>query len=303
MHPYLTRMPSLIALRAFIVLGETRSMRRTGEVLRTDHASISRHIAGLEASLGVALVEKHKRGLSLTATGEAYHRKVRRAFDSLCDATAMLRPAAPRSLLIHATPGLAHETLLPGIPKLSQVLGDLRINLITGVESRIETPAGEGIHVHVRFGALPDLPADHMQVPLHAPRLFPVASPAFLARYPAIDSIEAMLRLPLLHSDETGVWDRWIEVAGAQRPDRLDGIEMPNTHLALQAAALGQGIALGNSILSRGAIARGELVEILDTAVTVDAYHIVCARAHWDTPPIVALRRWLDGELSAAPLS
>lgn len=298
MHAELTRLPSLVALRAFVVLGETLNMRRAGEVLRTDHASISRHIAGLEAFLGVSLVETRNRGVILTPAGEAYHRKLKRAFESICDATAALRPASPRHLSIHAMPGLAHETLLPALPRLAQMLGDVRINLITTAGERVLEGTKSDIHLHIRFGALGTLPKTHIQVPLCSPRLFPVASPAFLARYPAIESIEDMLRLPILDSEETGIWDRWIGQTDARRFDRPNGIEMPNTHLALQAAALGQGIALGNSVLSRAALARGELVEILDTSVTVDAYYLICARDHWQSEPVTAVRRWLQMELT-----
>lgn len=301
MHSELTRLPSLVALRAFVVLGETRNMRRAGEILRTDHASISRHIAGLEAFLRVSLIEKGARGISLTAAGEAYHRRLSRAFDGICEATAALRPAAPRLLAIHVTPGLAHETLLPALPALSQLLGDVRINFITSVDGRVGVASSSEIPLQIRFGALANPPAKHLQVPLCSPRLFPVASPGFLARYPPVNSIEDMLRLPMLYSDEAGVWTQWADKAGAQRLDRSKGTEMPNTHLALQAATLGQGVALANSVLARRALERGELVEVLDTSIRIDAYYLICSREHWDEEPVRAVRRWLETVLVEAP--
>jgi DNA-binding transcriptional LysR family regulator len=106
-----------------------------------------------------------------------------------------------------------------------------------------------------------------------------------------------MFRLPFMCTDATGLWERWARHAGIHHAVSMVGIEMPNTHLALQAAALGQGIALGNSILTSSAIKRGELVELLDTQISIDAYYLVCAARDLDDSPVLELRHWLETEL------
>lgn len=299
MNPEITRLPSLIAVRAFVVVGETLSVRQAGEVLHTDHASISRHISNLESAVGGALLEKDGRGVVLTALGKKYHRKLRRAFDILCEATHEARAARPSVLSISAPPGLAHEVLLPAIPGLAEVLSGWKINLLTEVASTVGRTEDAVIHAYLRYGPLESVPLDMVQVAITRPELFPVASPAFLARYPQVKNVEEMLQLPFMCSDTTGLWERWARHAGINYDFSMRGVEMPNTHLALQAAALGQGIALGNSILAARALRRGDLVEVLDKRIALDDYYLVCTRRDWDSSPIKELLRWVERELLA----
>ena len=299
MNPEINRLPSLVALRAFVVVGETLNVRRAGEILHTDHASVSRHISSLESIIGIELLKKNGRGVALTEAGKTYHRKLRRAFDILCDATHGVRATKPSVLSINATPGLAHEVLLPAMPRLAETLANWKINLFTEIAADLVRPNDHAIHVQLRYGPLDPLPADLVQVEIHQPELFPVASPSFLARYPRVQTVEQMLCLPFMCSDTTGLWERWAHQAGINYDFSMRGIEMPNTHLALQAAVLGHGIALGNSILSRNALRRGDLVEVLDKRIALDAYYLVCAARDLETTPIRELYRWLEAELLA----
>ncbi|HWK67753.1 MAG TPA: LysR substrate-binding domain-containing protein [Rhizobiaceae bacterium] len=295
-----SQLPSLTALRAFVTVGDVLSVRQAAEILHVDHASISRHLRGLEESVGAQLFERNVRSLALTPLGNTYHRKVKQAFDVLCDATSAIIEAQPRVLTLHATPGLAHEMLLQSIPKLADALTTWKINLLTSMDGLIRpAPPGE-VHVHLRYGAIDDLNPGYIQHKIYEPRLFPVASPALLERYPPITTVDQMLSLPFLCSDTTGLWEEWAIRAGAGRAVQMSGIEMPNTHLALQAATLGHGIALGNSLLAKNAIARGELVELLETDITISAYYLVCPSYYWERTPIVELRQWLANELEEA---
>jgi LysR family transcriptional regulator, glycine cleavage system transcriptional activator len=299
LNPEIGRLPSLVAMRAFVVVGDTLSVRQAGELLHTDHASISRHISNLEATVGGMLFEKNGRGVVLTDLGKKFHRRLKRAFDMLCEATHEARAARPSVLSISAPPGLAHEVLLPAIPRLAEALNGWKINLFTELSSTAGRTENGVIHAYLRYGALDSLPTDMVQVAITKPELFPVASPAFLAKHPKVSTVEEMLELPFMCSDTTGLWERWARHAGINYAFSMRGVEMPNTHLALQAAALGQGIALGNSILAAKAIRRGDLVEVLDKRIALDDYYLVCTRRDWDSSPIKELLRWVERELLA----
>jgi LysR family transcriptional regulator, glycine cleavage system transcriptional activator len=299
LNPEIARLPSLVALRAFVVVGDTLSVRQAGELLHTDHASVSRHISNLESTVGGALLEKSGRGVALTELGKKYHRKLKRAFDILCEATHETRAARPSVLSISAPPGLAHEVLLPAIPRLAEALDGWKINLFTELSSTVARTEDAIIHAYLRYGSLDALPSDMIQVAITKPDLFPVASPAFLAKYPSVTTVEEMLELPFMCSDTTGLWERWARHAGVNYQFSMRGVEMPNTHLALQAAALGQGIALGNSILAAKAIHRGELVQVLDKRIALDDYYLVCTKRDWERSPIRELHQWVERELLA----
>jgi DNA-binding transcriptional LysR family regulator len=66
-------MNQLHAMRVFRAIVETRGFSAAAERLDTTHSSISRHLQQLEADLGVRLIQRTTRRLSLTAAGERYH--------------------------------------------------------------------------------------------------------------------------------------------------------------------------------------------------------------------------------------
>ena len=299
MNPHITRLPSLIALRAFVIVGETLSVRRAGEILNTDHASISRHISNLEASLGRKLLAKGRHGLELTAEGAQYHRKFRRAFDIICDTCQEASAKPLRSLSISSTPGIAHVILVPALPRLSARLPGWNINLSTTVAPLFEESSPSVTRAYVTYGPQIDLGKGFAHLPIAAPRMFPVASPAFLAAHPPVAGVQDMLKLPFIRSVSTGLWEEWCRHAGIDQPLMLTGPDMPDTSMAIQAALLGHGIALGNSMLVNGVIRSGALVEILKTDIHLGSYTTICSSRDLGQSPMRELQDWLIEETRA----
>lgn len=66
-------MNQLHAMRVFRAIVEARGFSAAAERLDTTHSSVSRHLQQLEADLGVRLVQRTTRCLSLTAAGERYY--------------------------------------------------------------------------------------------------------------------------------------------------------------------------------------------------------------------------------------
>src|ERR1700754_1064897 len=117
-----SRLPPLVALRAFDAVGRRQSIRMAGDELAVSHTVVSRHLRNLEDWLGVKLIEARGRGVVLTAEGTRYHEKIGRAFEAIARATADLRPAAQRKLIIWCFPGLANRRLLVHLPELEALL-------------------------------------------------------------------------------------------------------------------------------------------------------------------------------------
>jgi DNA-binding transcriptional LysR family regulator len=126
------------------------------------------------------------------------------------------------------------------------------------------------------------------------PRVFPVASPAFLARYPDAITVESLARLPLLHEDSTKHWERWLGAVHVCSFDQLSGLRLWNDQLTLQAARLGQGIALSNDALVSEDLAAGHLVEPIRSDVRLWGYYVLTKSSRWRDPDIVAAREWLQ---------
>ena len=78
----------------FVCLAETQSFRRAAERLRLSQPAVSAHIRELERQVGVALVHRTTRHVSLTNEGKAFAARARRALDELEMASQDLRELA-----------------------------------------------------------------------------------------------------------------------------------------------------------------------------------------------------------------
>ena len=78
----------------FVCLAETQSFRRAAERLRLSQPAVSAHIRELERQVGVALVHRTTRHVSLTAEGKAFAARAKRALDELDMASQDLRELA-----------------------------------------------------------------------------------------------------------------------------------------------------------------------------------------------------------------
>lgn len=78
----------------FVCLAETQSFRRAAERLRLSQPAVSAHIRELERQVGVALVHRTTRHVSLTNEGKAFAVRAKRALDELQMASQDLRELA-----------------------------------------------------------------------------------------------------------------------------------------------------------------------------------------------------------------
>ncbi|MFD2054779.1 LysR family transcriptional regulator [Mesorhizobium calcicola] len=285
------RLPPLIALRAFEAVARTGSVRAAGDELSVSHTAVSRHIQNLQNRLGVAFFERNGRGLTLTGSGERYYQKICRAFEAITLATSELKPDLPTQLDIWCTPGIASIKLLPRLPDLESYLPRCDVALRpTRRRPDLTTNEADAEIVFLFDGE--EREGCHVEV-LNRPRMFPVASPSFLGRHGPVSCVDELLKLPLIHEESTGQWERWFDRLGRSGPLSLRGPKLWNGQQTIESALLGQGVAMTGSLLVDQHIETGELVEVLSTNVHLGSYCLVTTKSRSVTAPILALRRWL----------
>ncbi|WP_118181445.1 LysR family transcriptional regulator [Paraburkholderia phosphatilytica] len=81
-------------LRYFVTLAETRHFGRAAALLNLSQPPLSRQLAALEASLGVTLVERNPRNVTLTVAGEQFYADAKAILASLGQAAANAQAAA-----------------------------------------------------------------------------------------------------------------------------------------------------------------------------------------------------------------
>ena len=288
------RLPPLTALRAFEAAGRHANFVRAGEELSVTPAAISQQVRSLERFLGVRLFTRHARGVELTVAGAEYARSLGLLLDQLALATERaLRTEEPGRLTIATTPAFAARWLMPRLAGFLERHPQFDVRLSTS--NAIADFARQDIDVAVRYGCgrWPGLKAQ----PLLAAELFPVCSPSFRQgsqplRSPLDLRPRALLRLT---ADE---WPKWLEAAGL--PGRkAAGPEFSDAGLLTQAAAAGQGVALGQSVIVADDLAAGRLIEPFKLRVPSGlSYYLVAPPEKFLLRKVAAFRRWLRREVA-----
>jgi LysR family glycine cleavage system transcriptional activator len=92
----------------------------------------------------------------------------------------------------------------------------------------------------------------------------------------------------------------WLHAAGADEVDATRGPRFSYTSFALQAAADGQGLALGSEALAGDDLAAGRLVRPFDVVLPVNfAYYLVYPEDTAERPKIANFRHWILAEIDA----
>jgi DNA-binding transcriptional LysR family regulator len=122
-----------------------------GRTLGVPKSKLSRRIAELESRLGVRLLQRTTRKLSLTEAGELYHRHavaVREEADAATEALALVQTEPRGTIRIVCPLTIAQTTLGPLIPAFLQAHPQVRIDM--EVSNRVVDLVQEGIDVALR---------------------------------------------------------------------------------------------------------------------------------------------------------
>src|SRR5262249_13812626 len=175
-------MDRLAAMRVFTAVADAGSLSAAGRRLDMPLATVSRQLASLEGQLGVRLLTRTTRQLSLTEPGRQYLESCRRILAELEAAELALagQHGEQRGEIAITAPALFGR--LHVVPIVVQFLEAFplvtaRLLLVDRVVDLIE----EGLDVSVRIGALPD--SSVMATRVGSVRLVTCTSPAYLAKH------------------------------------------------------------------------------------------------------------------------
>jgi LysR family glycine cleavage system transcriptional activator len=125
----------------------------------------------------------------------------------------------------------------------------------------------------------------------------PVCSPAMVNRLGGMPEPLDVLRLGLLHLSDYNDWALWFSSVGLDPGLAATGVVFSDMHLVYSAALAGQGVALGDVVLSEDAMNSGQLVRPFDQEVrSPKAYFMAVPYSMVDNPTVIAFRNWLRAE-------
>lgn len=175
-------MDTLFSLKVFQQIVECASFTRAAESLGISTAMASKHLNHLEKQLGIRLMQRNSRSLSLTAEGEAYYRQSGEAL-ALLDAAAAAagggRETPQGHLRLTAPIWCANSTFAGWMRDYRARYPDVSLDLI--LDNEMRDLIGDGIDLALRVSRDP---APSLVVrPLFVVRFVLVAAPAWIRRH------------------------------------------------------------------------------------------------------------------------
>ena len=288
------RIPSTQALRALESFARHGTVWQTADELHVTRSAVSHQLRMLERDLDFHMLNRVGTRVELTPQGRAYADDIRHALLAISGAAARNTDrGVAGALSVSCAPGFAASWLCNKIGRFTLAYPDVSLSIVTPRRlGEVNTPDvdlfityGEGDHS--------DMQVDHILDVVTTP----VCSPAMVNRLGGMPDPVDVLRLGLLHLSDHRDWASWFVQMGIDPARAATGIVFSDMHLIYSAALAGQGIAMGDVVLSEDAMKNGQLVRPFEQTVRLPrAYFIAVPLALADKLVVVAFRNWLRAE-------
>jgi len=305
MHSPRASLPPLDLLRGFESAARHLSFTRAAAELFLTQSAVSRQIQALESFLGVPLFERRHKALALTGAGEAYYRAVAPVLDQLRDATRRLHEARSGHVLtVTTTVSFASLWLVPRLSHFRRQHPNVDVR-ITATHEVVDMER-EGVDVAIRDCALNRAPAGAIY--LVGEHLVAVCSPDYAREasraHKPLKRPEDLRHHTLLVIHDAGrrwpwlSWQAWLEAMGVEDFTPAGTVAFDQYDQVLQAALLGQGVALGRLTLSQQYIKQKRLIVLFGRRQQLArGYHAVFARGAAERPDAQRFVAWVRSEV------
>ncbi len=254
---------SLYEMSVFSKVVAAGSLSAAARDLGISTAVVSRKLAALEARLGVRLVNRTTRRLSLTDEGASYHEACSRILVDIdeADAAAAARRVEPQGVLKVALPAaFGNKHIAPLVPRFAARYP--KVQLALSLSDRTVNVVEEGYDLAIRIGELEDSS-------LAARKLAPnrrvvCASPEYLRRHGAPRTPEDLARHNCLTATDFQMSWEYRGPDGRRGAARVSGrYACDNWEVLREWAVAGLGVALKSTWDVRAHLEDGSLVPLL----------------------------------------
>lgn len=298
-------MNTLLQMQAFVAVADAGSFVGAAEDLGLSKAAISRHVSELESRLGVRLLHRTTRRLSLTEEGQLFLRRSRELLADLAAAEGELSArgsAIQGTLRVNAPVSFGIRHLAPLWPAFQQQHPQLLLDIT--LADRVVDLLEEGVDLAIRIGRLADSSLISRRLAESRVRL--CASPDYLRRHGHPQHPRELAQhLTIGYSYWSGGSEWRFEGPEGEVAVRTQAILRSNNGETCVAAALaGQGIALQPDFLLDEALGEGRLVELMPEyrAPAIGIHAVYPNRKHLP-PKVRALVSYLAEALGGRGLS
>ena len=287
-------MDRLKQIESFVTVAAKGSLTATAQAEGVAPAVIGRRIDGLEERLGVKLLVRTTRRITLTHEGSAFLENCQRLLSDLANAEASVSAGGVKAsghLRITAPAGFGRRHVAPLVPGFVALHPEVSLSL--NLSDRVVDIVNEGVDCAIRVGDLPD--SSLVSVRLADNRRLCVAAPAYLQRAGLPSTPADLTRHPCLAlSSDASQTRGWAFVVNGElthwRPTgRLDCSDGQVLH---EWCLGGLGIAWRSTWEVEGDVAAGRLQVLLEDFASPPngIYAVFAQRKHLP----LRVRLWID---------
>lgn len=298
-------MDKLQAMETFVAVVESGSFVSAVDITGLSKPAVSRQVSELEQFLGIRLLHRTTRRLSLTDEGRLYFSRCKELLGAIQDvesevglnsdqACGRLRIGAPQDFGVEQlAPLWGRFTERHPLITLNITLSDRTIDLVE-----------EGYDMAIRISTLGD--SRMVARPLASVRLIACASPAFLEKHGAPRYPTELRDHPFISYSYQSNGDEWLfrHVDGDSCSVRVRSTVYVNNGVTCrEMAKAGQGIAIQPDFIVNAAIQSGELVELLDGWTTGEklVVHTLYPTRNHLPPKVQRMRDFLVEQFKVPP--
>ncbi|MEN8132476.1 MAG: LysR family transcriptional regulator [Pseudomonadota bacterium] len=277
-------MEDLKRMAIFSAVVDAKSFSEAARRMGIAKSAISKHVSLLEDHLGVRLLNRTTRRLSLTEAGEKFYPSCARIVSEANEATREVRQLQEHpvgTLKLSCTIAFGTKYLVPLLRKFHQDYPELKVELLLGDE--VVNIINEGIDLAIRIGWLPESNLVARKL-FTSPRIV-VASPEYLQQHGTPQSPAELVNhnwiiVTLLPSPQRCTFNH---NGQQQTVHMMSTTRTNNINAALAFALSGDGITAMSAYLIEEDIKAGRLVQLLTEyetgevgifAVYPDRHHI-----------------------------
>ncbi|SFT82300.1 LysR family transcriptional regulator [Paraburkholderia aspalathi] len=288
-------------LSLFARVARHRNLAAAARDLGVTPPSISKRLAQLERRLGVRLLNRTTRRVSLTPEGELYLTNGSRILDELAELEQLVAKSRgePAGLLrVNASFGFGRTRVAPAISRFVARYPTIKIQL--HLSDRPVNLQDEGFDLGIRFGDVPDARINARL--LMKNRRIVCASPEYLTAFGAPTTPHELTRHAcLVLRENESAYGTWHFTRGKKNETvKVDGPLSSNDGTAVLEWALdGRGIAVRSQWETEALVRDGKLVVLLNDWTLPNAdIHAIYLERHQLSAKLRTFVDFLGGELA-----
>jgi LysR family transcriptional regulator, regulator for bpeEF and oprC len=180
-----------VAMKVFVQVIDAGGFTRAGEKLRTSATQVTRTVQALELGLGVKLINRNTRRISITEAGVSYYERcvgVLQEIESM-EADLVGSTAGQKGVVRVSMPALvAKEVVIPALPGFFAAYPEIELEI--SIADHHADLVEEGLDCAVHVGTVNDLGLVAKRIGDY--QLITCSSPAYLQKYGEPSSLESL---------------------------------------------------------------------------------------------------------------